>query len=257
LNSITGTVLASQQFKPVFQDSDKQASFQMYLPYPSNVAALTILTGTQVITTHLYSSQAPQVTITSPPASGVYTNALTLKWEASDLDGEPLSYDIRYSPDGGATWQGVAAMLPGNAVSYTVDLRYLPGSENAFFEVIASDGLNTGSGITAAPVVVPRKRPTAVLTSLQGGEKFAYEDIIRLEGTLLDAEDLPPYDDATFVWTSDRDGVIGVGQNTTVFGLTPGRHTITLTVTDSDGMTGKASVKIQVGSMAFLPRVSR
>jgi hypothetical protein len=257
LENVAGTVLANQQFKPVFKDNDKQASFLMYLPYPTDVAALTILTGTQVITTHLYSSQAPQVTITAPSASGVYTNSLTLTWEASDPDGDPLSYDIRYSPDGGASWQGVTAMLPSEAVTYTVNLRYLPGSENAFFKVIASDGLNTGSGITAAPVVVTRKAPKAVLTSLQGGEKFGFEDIIRLEGTLMDPETLPPYEDAAFVWTSNRDGVIGVGQNSTVYGLTPGRHTITLTVTDHDGMTGKASVKIQVGSNVFLPRIAR
>jgi hypothetical protein len=258
LRALNGTVLASQDFTPKTLELDRQASFQVILPYPDGVASATILEGTQVVFDRLYSSEAPQVSITSPTDSGTYDQTLTLNWDASDADGDPLSFDIRYSPDGGATWQGVAALLPDELRSFEVDLTTLPGSENAFFKVTASDGLLTTDAITAAPLVIQRKAPNAIVDSLTDGDLFSTQQVIRLEGTMMDAEDQPPFTDATFVWTSDRDGTIGVGQNTTVYGLTPGRHKITLTITDSDGMTGNASVNIVVWSLfTYLPLITR
>ena len=51
--------------------------------------------------------------------------------------------------------------------------------------------------------------------------------------------------------------MIARGENTIVTGLTPGRHTITLTATDRDGMTGSVSVVIWVGERTYLPMIRR
>ena len=119
----------------------------------------------------------------------------------------------------------------------------------------ASDGLNTGYDDTDTPVQIERKKPQVTIDSPVGNRSYSFEELIPLEGSFSDREDLPPYDDIQFVWTSDRDGVIGNGQNTSVVGLTPGRHVITLTVTDRDGMTGECSITIFVGEQIFLPLV--
>ena len=101
--------------------------------------------------------------------------------------------------------------------------------------------------------MIQRKVPTIQIDSLADGEVFASDQLIPLESTMMDIEDLPPFTSATFVWASDRDGMIGTGQNTTTYGLTPGWHTITLTATDSDGMTATASVRVRIGEALYLP----
>jgi len=51
-------------------------------------------------------------------------------------------------------------------------------------------------------------------------------------------------------WSSDRDGPLGSGRSGGFTALSAGEHTITLTATDSDGMTGAASATLYVGELA-------
>lgn len=264
LKALDGTVLASRMFKPFRLEGDKYPSFQLVISRPDGVVSVDILEGTTVVTSYYFSSESPEVRITAPTGSGTYDTNLTLDWDASDPDGHPLMFDIAYSPDGGATWQGVVSLLPSGVRTYDIDLSSLPGSENAFFKVIASDGFNTSSAITPAPLIIGRKAPQASITSLTDGDRFTPDQIIRLEGSVMDLEEImdfsiiPPYKNVTFTWTSDRDGVIGSRQEMTTFGLSIGTHIVTLTATDSDGMTGSDSVTIQVFSPnIFLPIITR
>lgn len=261
VEDFAGNVLASQNFIIEHPD-DKWDSFFIQAPFPAQAAALTILTGTQVITTHLFSSQPPVVEILSPNGGESFTDTLRLTWQASDPDGDPLTYDISYSWDGGQTWQGVRALLNDpysqlSELAYDIDLAYLPGGENILLKVVASNGLNTAYDLTDAPLTVSRKPPQVSITSLVDGNHFGWADVIPLDGRVTDEEDESPYDEMTFIWTSDVDGFLGYGQYITTFGLTPGWHVITLTATDSDGMSDSASVRIVVGEFIYIPMVRR
>jgi len=77
-----------------------------------------------------------------------------------------------------------------------------------------------------------------------------------LLGRALDAED-GSLDAGAFVWASDLDGTLGTGDDLTVRDLSPGWHTITLEVTDSDGQTGVDSMTIFVSrERAYLPLIT-
>jgi len=67
---------------------------------------------------------------------------------------------------------------------------------------------------------------------------------LTLQATAFDRQETLP--DAQFSWTSDRDGFVGTGRELTVANLTVGRHTLTVTVVDSRGLTGRDSVQIEV-----------
>ena len=80
-----------------------------------------------------------------------------ISWAGSDKDGDPLRYDLRYSPDGGLTWETVAINLAGT--SYALDAGYLAGSQQALLRVLATDGVNTGQDTSDAAFEVEAKPP--------------------------------------------------------------------------------------------------
>ncbi len=68
-------------------------------------------------------------------------------------------------------------------------------------------------------------------------------------------DDTPP--ESSLIWTSSIDGEIGTGTSFSRSDLSVGTHTITLTVTDSQGATGTDSVSITInpsgGGSYYLP----
>ncbi len=149
LVDVYGQVLSSKDFV-LEANGDKEANFMTVLPYPPGVSAVEVITGTQTVTSQLYSNQAPVVQLTNLDGSQVYSGFIDLTWSASDPDGELLTYDVAYSPDGGDTWITRRTGLQEKSIS--LDTTYLAGSDSVLFRVIASDGLNTGSDDSDAPV---------------------------------------------------------------------------------------------------------
>ncbi|MCX6032877.1 MAG: hypothetical protein NT169_26775 [Chloroflexi bacterium] len=77
---------------------------------------------------------------------------------------------------------------------------------------------------------------------------------IVLWGLGCDPEDAA-LDDPALSWTDSISGTLGTGSEIELpEGLSRGWHTVTLTATDSDGMTGAASVRVCVGcATVYLP----
>jgi hypothetical protein len=141
---------------------------------------------------------------------------------------------------------------------HTVDLSQLPGSDQARFRVIASDGVNTGSDQSDAAFRVPRKAPQALIIAPDQGAKFLSEQQVVLAGEGYDVED-GNLADARLSWSSDRQGNLGSGRHLSVTGLQDGRHVITLRVTDSHGQSSTVSRTIFIGGGGFyyLPLILR
>ena len=59
------------------------------------------------------------------------------------------------------------------------------------------------------------------------------------------------------VWSDDVQGGLGIGPSVPINNLTPGKHTITLTATDSYGISTSTSVTIDVAYPIYLPQVKR
>ncbi len=71
---------------------------------------------------------------------------------------------------------------------------------------------------------------------------------VTLDASVEDLQDgeLP---DSSLVWTSDRAGVLGTGEIITVKNLAGGRHIITLTATNSHGLSASASTILNIGGI--------
>jgi hypothetical protein len=86
--------------------------------------------------------------------------------------------------------------------------------------------------------------PTATISSPEGGD-FAWGQLVAFSGRATDPEDasFPP---ERLVWTSSRDGRLGTGLSIWRNHLSPGRHTIAFSATDSGGRTATDSVVINI-----------
>lgn len=92
---------------------------------------------------------------------------------------------------------------------------------------------------------VVNTRPEVVITSPAMASRFTLGQEITFAATVTDAHDNETT--LTVVWASDRDGVIGSGLSFSRNNLRAGAHTITVTATDSGGLSGTDSVQIMVG----------
>jgi hypothetical protein len=160
----------------------------------------------------------------------------------------------------GATWMGVAADITGS--SYALDFSGLPGTNGAsgLIEVLVSDGFYSAQDTSNHPFTVANKAPTATILSPSSGASFTTGPQIVLEGRGVDLEE-GSLGDSALSWVSSQDGALGSGQLLEVT-LSPGVHTITLTVTDSRGLKDTASIQVTVGQSTskhdlFLPFITR
>ena len=121
-----------------------------------------------------------------------------------------------------------------SASSY--DWEFIPIAGKTFSDS-GSDSCSTSA--TNAP-------PTAKITQPANGATFNVGDPVAFAGTATDPEDGNLT--ASLTWSSSRDGAIGTGGSFTRSDLTPGVHTITASVTDSDGRVGSSAITLTVGS---------
>lgn len=98
-------------------------------------------------------------------------------------------------------------------------------------------GTSDGGASNTAPVVT--------LMAPESGASFTAGTSIVFEGSATDAEDGAITGDA-LAWSSDLDGALGLGGRIETALVTEGTHTITLTATDAEGLSGSASLTVVV-----------
>jgi len=197
------------------------------------------------------SQGTPTVTVLTPKEGDQWSlrAKAIISWTAKDPDGDPMLFTVQYSPDAGNRWIPLASGITDT--SLVVDPNKIPGTlkQTALVRVLASDGFNTGEGLSGL-FYVPSKPPTVRIVSPVDGQEFGYGDIIPLKGRGYDLED-GPLPDSAFTWEFEG-GQLGNGSAIDVVRLGPGKHTITLLGKDSSRQTGKASITINISNQRIL-----
>lgn len=103
--------------------------------------------------------------------------------------------------------------------------------------------------------------PTVVITAPTDGSTINEGEMVSLAGVISDTEDLPPV--LTVLWNSDLDGFIGSGAalldgtvSLETDSLQTGTHTITLSALDTDGLTGEATITLNINDLPTAPTIA-
>lgn len=165
-----------------------------------------------------------------------------LAWRAHHPSGAPMEYFVRFSTDGGRTFNRLSRRL--DATEYAVDETQLPGGKGWIFEVGATDGVNTTTS-DSAPLDLPEAPPKVEIASPPDGASVVHGATVLFSGEVV-AFIGQSVDVQSIAWTSDRDGKLADRFVFETDQLSPGIHRIELEVVDGHGRTLGTHISIDV-----------
>jgi len=247
----SGNVLSSTSFNPQFfvltnpPTTVNAAPFEGAVRFPDGVVKFQIVRSGAVLYEAKVSANDPVVSAVSPATSGLTLDGpQTITWTAADADGDSLTYMVEYNPrpnDPNSDWLVLTTNL--TTPQWQDDFGTLPGAAAAAIRITATDGIRASSALSQN-FAVSFKAPSVFVDAL-ANSTFKTTDMIELTGEADDVQD-GDLDGANLVWASDIAGKLGTGSEIHVTGLASGTHNITLTATNSAGLTTSQSIQIQI-----------
>lgn len=231
--------------------------FHELVPFPEGAARLVLWHNETKLGEVVATSSAPEISIQTPLDGLDLSGPFTVEWSASDADTDPLHYSIEYSPDGGVSWSVLAVHYTETSISLNADR--MRGTQQGVIRVLASDGFNTSSDTSNGYFTIGNKPPMVFIREPIDGASIRPGLPINLIGLATDRED-GPLADSALLWTLDGGTPIGSGNLTGLENLPYGSHTITLTATDSQGLSSSASIRLTITdhlARIHLPLISR
>lgn len=125
-----------------------QVPFAFSIPYIDGTKKILIRHKDTVLVERIVSNNAPVVNIASPNGEESVRGTVRIQWNATDADGDNLSYAILFSSDGGQTWNTLAIDLKQNY--YNWNTSRLEEGDQYLVKVIATDSFNTGIDVSDA-----------------------------------------------------------------------------------------------------------
>jgi hypothetical protein len=245
LRNAAGDELAITMFTPLLYETGAsnpdhpQEAEQHFLlldemiPYVTGTASIDIVGPDGLLDTISAGPTAPTITLISPNGGEILPGpTVTITWEGSDPDGDPLDYHLQYSPDAGATWTSVAQGVISETA--TINSISLKASSTALFRVWASDGLHSASDTSDASFSVPNHPPFAVIELPATDVTVVVSETVAFKGFAFDSDN-GPLGPGMLTWTSNLDGVLAAGDEFSVANLSLGVHTITFLIEDGEG----------------------
>ncbi|MCX6018034.1 MAG: hypothetical protein NTZ50_05915 [Chloroflexi bacterium] len=245
LYDANGAQLSYSTFAPIPPDNNTDTpTFGRIIHFAAGTRMVKIIRVSDgaVLASRAVSAHVPTVSsVALQGAPNPVTGTVTLNWSASDADGDALTFDVRYSNDGGNTWVGVQSGLTSRSAS--IDASTLGGGTGRF-RVIASDGANTGSS-DGAIFEMAAKPPLPLILTPNTGLHIHYGQLVNFSGAAFDWQQ-GGVTGADLVWTSSIAGALGTGEQISAQDLAIGTHVITLAATNANGLSASASITVVV-----------
>ena len=203
--------------------------------------------------TRVRSPNVPVVEILNPHAGQVLTDGLVIEWRGFDADGDRLEYDVLYRPSVGE-WQQIPLAVLTTATSIVFERYDLPADDNATIAIAANDGFNTVETTVTGLKLEGNLPPELVVISPHDGAVYLEGVDVILMAYATDPED----GEIPVAWESDLDGPIAEEDWVPT---SRGVHHLTISATDSGGLTVSEELTIYVGMerpvLVYLPLTVR
>ncbi len=183
-------------------------------------------------------NETPDAAIASPASGNSYNQGQSIVFTGlatDDEDGTLTGASI--------TWTSSLDGLIGTGTVITAsDLT--PGTHTITMTATDSQGSTATAIIT---ITVVNTAPQVSITSPPDASVYDSGIAITFTGTANDAED-GALTGTALSWNSSIDGSLGTGSSLPSVVLSNGSHVITLTATDSEGLTGSAALTVHIGN---------
>jgi len=255
LQNAAATVLFTRFFTPTMRWADGEnvsgEFFKEVLPPQPGAQRIVLKHGGTVLATRQISANAPTVTVLAPNGGENITAPFQAHWQAQDADGDPLTYALQISRDGGQSWLPITRGL--TETTYTLDPARLPGGNHLRLRVLAHDGVRTGGDASDADFSIANHPPSLQIVRPADGSSFQEGQLVFLLARAADREDANIVEQVQ--WRSNRDGALGTDGEIGTRNLSVGVHTITASVTDSGGLTVSDSISLTITAAAPPPNL--
>jgi len=141
----------------------------------------------------------------------------------------------------------------------TGEVSFMPGQDLVGileFYIITNDVDGASDSVKIILEVSNVNDAPEVLSIIREGGFLVYQKghYVNLTCDFYDKDhDRNPPQTIEFLWESDKDGPIGTNQGLTTNGLSMGNHTITITITDSGGLSSSLSILISIIDPPSMP----
>ena len=253
LLSAAGDVLADYPFMPqeIHDSEGVLQSFGQVVDWADGAAQVQIvrLADGDVLASQGVSANPPTVDdVMVVDAAGPLTGMQTVEWTAGEPDGDALSFDLLYSDDGGSAWQLLRSSLMEQMAE--VDANQLPGGP-AVFRVVATDGVHSAQAESPAYVIEVKPPRVRILTPADEIQ-IHWGQLVNFSAEAEDLQD-GTLSGPSLLWRNGDGEVLGSGNFLSSSDLPVGVNEITVSATNSEGLTGSDTVTVIVDDDLSLP----
>jgi hypothetical protein len=125
------------------------------------VAEVRVVESGTAVAALRQSPNAPDVAFVRPSDGSSHTGEVEIAWQASDADGDDLTFSLLMSADGAQTWTPL--VVDGTTSSYQFDSTGVPNAADVRLRLVASDGFRVSEAAMSLalrnPVMVAATYP--------------------------------------------------------------------------------------------------